>query len=116
MADCLDAGSLAAEPLKKARIRSACLIHDHNLTINHGPIREIAQDFDKMPVLVIEGFVPPRKQIDAAIRFDRYGPVAVQLYFEKPLPVRQFWDRGAIHRLDEVGFPFWKGFQPRCAA
>ena len=44
---------------------AARLIQGHNLTINHGAIREIAKCFDKMRVLTIEQFVPPRDRFTA---------------------------------------------------
>jgi len=56
---------------------------------------------------MIENFVPPRKQIHAAIRFDRDSGVAVEFDFEEPSrPVDQLWGGRTVHRFDEVGFSF----------
>jgi hypothetical protein len=58
---------------------------------------------------MIEGFAPPRKQVDAAIRFDRDSAIAIKLTFEGPsLPIGQLRDGSAVHRCDEVGFSFWQ--------
>ncbi len=42
---------------------------------------KIAKRFDKVRILMVERFVPPRKQIHAAIRFDRDSAIAVEFDF-----------------------------------
>ena len=57
----MDAGCFAAEILEQIEIWPARLIQGHNLTINYGAIREVAQCFDNVRVLMIEQFVPPAR-------------------------------------------------------
>jgi hypothetical protein len=53
--------------------------------------------------------VPPRKQVDAAIRFDGDSAIAIQLDLEDPSwSICQFRDGSAVHGLNEGGFSFWK--------
>lgn len=75
----------------------------------HYQLRRIilAKGLDKVPVLVIEGYVPPREQIDTA-RFNSDGSIAIQLYFVQPSwSVEQLRNRSAFHWLDELSFSFW---------
>ena len=57
----VDTECFASKVLEQIEIGPARLIQGHNLTSNHGAIREIAQCFDNVRILVIEGFVPPRE-------------------------------------------------------
>jgi len=53
-------------------------------------------------MMMLEGFAPPREQVDAAIRFYGDSAVAIELDFVEPFrPVRQLCDGRAIHRFDE---------------
>ena len=59
---------------------------------------------------MVEGFVPPREQIHATVRFDHDSAVAVEFDFVGPIrPLGEFGNRGAIHWFNEGGFSFRKG-------
>ncbi len=66
---------------------------------------------------MVEQFVSPRKQIDAAIRFDGDSAVAVEFNFVEPSrPVEQLWDWSAVHWFDELSLSLGQGTRQTDAA
>ena len=79
------------------------------LVIRH---RKVAKCLNDVRIVTIDGFVSPREHDGAAIRFDGDSAVAIELDLEDPFrPVCKLRDGSAVHRVDELGFSFWKGTQ-----
>ena len=99
----VNAGSGAPVVLQKTKDGLSSIIEGDNLTIDDTAVWQIAESFDDIGILRVEGLLAPRKQIDTIARLDRDGAVAVELDLINPLrPVSKFGYRHALHWFDEV--------------
>jgi hypothetical protein len=105
----VDMDGFLAITLEQIEVRSARFIESYNFSIDHGAFGKIAKGFDKIRILMVERFVPPRKQIHTDVRFERDSAIAVEFNFIEPSrPVDQLWDGSAVHWFDEVSFSYWQ--------
>src|SRR5215472_1312544 len=99
----VNAGRGATVVLQEIKVGLSGIIESDNLTIDDTVVWQIAESFDDIEILSVEGLLAPRKQIDTIARLDRDGAVAVELDLVNPLrPVTEFSYRLALHWFDEL--------------
>jgi len=99
----VNAGSGATVVLQEIKVGLSSIIESDNLTIDDTAVRQIAESFEDIGILSVEGLLAPRKQIGTIARLDRDGAVAVELDLVNPLrPVPEFRYRLALHWFDEA--------------
>jgi hypothetical protein len=99
----VNAGSGAAVVLQEIKVGLSGIIESDNLTIDDTAVWQIAESFEDIGILSVEGLPAPRKQIDTIARLDRDGAVAVELDLVNPVrPVPEFSYRLALHWFDEA--------------
>ena len=67
----VNAGGGAAVVLQEIKVGLSSILESYNLTIDDTTVWQIAESFEDIVILSIEGLLAARKQIDTIARLDR---------------------------------------------